>query len=501
MHVLLRSLLHGVVLGAAVAAGVPALAQPAPAVAPPSGLVAADHPMDGGEQVDLRWELSPDDPTPWIEAPLDRAGVPTVDLLPEAVQAQVAAARTRLSGYRVYRSLTAEEIRRADAAAVAEARRAAQERVTQERLRELGVEAGGVHQLSAAQKAELQHQRREAAAAAQAAALAQVARLAGQTRFAFAGIALPGESEFTVDRLDRQEAYLFRVEAVTEAGAASAPVSTQAPVGPVRQWFDGTRFWLLVIVGVLCGAVVFWIRHARSGRPIRVRQIAGLEAVDEAVGRATEMGRTVLFVPGIQDMNDIQTIAGLTVLARVARTAAEYHAQVEVPTSRSLVMTAARETVQASFLAAGRPDAYNPDRIYYVTDEQFGYVAFLAGLVVRERPAACFYMGSFFAESLILAETGNSIGAIQVAGTAQPAQLPFFVAACDYTLIGEEFFAASAYLSGSPEELGSLKGQDLGKLIVAASMVVGILLLTLGVVLRSPRLQAIAEYVRNTMFT
>ena len=46
-------------------------------------------------------------------------------------------------------------------------------------------------------------------------------------------------------------------------------------------------------------------------------------------------------------------------------------------------------------------------------------------------------------ESLILAETGNTIGAIQVAGTAMPAQLPFFVAACDYTLIGEEFFAAS----------------------------------------------------------
>ena len=82
-------------------------------------------------------------------------------------------------------------------------------------------------------------------------------------------------------------------------------------------------------------------------------------------------------------------------------------------------------------------------------------------------------MGAFFAESLILAETGNSIGAIQIAGTAMPSQLPFFVAACDYTLIGEEFFAASAYLSGQPDQLGSLKGQDVGKLIVGVFLVIG----------------------------
>ena len=73
-----------------------------------------------------------------------------------------------------------------------------------------------------------------------------------------------------------------------------------------------------------------------------------------------------------------------------------------------------------------------------------------------------FLRGLFYAESLILAETGNSVGAIQIAGTSEAAQLPFFVAACDYTLIGEELFAASAYLTGEPQQLGSLKGQDAG---------------------------------------
>lgn len=290
-----------------------------------------------------------------------------------------------------------------------------------------------------------------------------------------------GLARITIDKNELGEKYFFRVYAIGRGGLRSEPADSPAdsPAIPSREWFDGGRFWLAVIVFVICGAVVWYILLARRGGDLKIRKIAGLEAVEEAVGRATEMGRSCLFIPGVQDMNDIQTIAGLTVLSRVAEVAAEYGARVEVPTSRSLVMTTARETVESAFLSAGRPDAYNEDEIYYVTDEQFGYVAYLSGMMVREKPAACFYMGSFFAESLILAETGNSIGAIQVAGTAQPAQLPFFVAACDYTLIGEEFFAASAYLSGDPDQLGSLKGQDIGKLVVAGLLILGSVLWTL----------------------
>jgi hypothetical protein len=238
-------------------------------------------------------------------------------------------------------------------------------------------------------------------------------------------------------------------------------------------WFMPGKGLLAISLVIVAAAVMLSILWARSGRPIRIRKIAGLDAVDEAVGRATEMGRPVLFIPGIQDMDNIQTVAGITILGKVAKTAAEYDAEIEVPNTRSLVMTTAREAVHAAYMSAGRTDSYNPDRIYYVSDEQFAFVAYTGGLMQRKRPAACFYFGCFFAESLILAENGNSIGAIQVAGTAETSQLPFFVASCDYTLIGEEFFAASAYLSGEPDQMGTLLGQDVVKALVWAVILVG----------------------------
>lgn len=324
---------------------------------------------------------------------------------------------------------------------------------------------------------------------------------AGDDTFARVDMTAPGARAFTVGNLKPGTPYLFSVTAVARDSTESSPVVTPTPSVPEIEWFDGTRLWFLVTLILFCGSVIAFIAMARRGAVLKVRRIAGLDMVDEAVGRATEMGRPCLFVPGVQDMNDIQTIAGLNVLGRVVKTAAEYDADVSVPTTRSLVMTAARETMQAAFLAAGRPDAYNPEAAYYVTDEQFGYVAHLQGLMTRDKPAACFYMGSFFAESLILAETGNSVGAIQIAGTAQPAQLPFFVAACDYTLIGEEFFAASAYLSGEPDQLGSIKGQDVGKLIVAAAIVFGVVGATLAALTDSPFLKSLVDFFTETMLT
>lgn len=326
-------------------------------------------------------------------------------------------------------------------------------------------------------------------------------RAANEAEFTPVEIVPPGTTRYTVSDLNPQTSYLFQVIAAAQDNTESPPAATAAPIMPLMEWFDGTRVWFLLVLAVFSSAVLAYITLARRGTQLKVRPIPGLKAVDEAVGRATEMGRMCLFVPGITDINDIQTIAGLNILSRVATSAAEYDARIEVPTSRSLVMTASRETVQAASLAAGRPDAYNPDSIYYVTDEQFGFVGYVQGLMVREKPAACFYFGHFFAESLIFAEMGNSIGAIQIAGTAETTQLPFFVAACDYTLIGEEFFAASAYLSGEPDQLGSLKGQDVGKLIVMAGIILGVIGATIVSITGSPAIQSFVDFFVNTILT
>lgn len=241
-------------------------------------------------------------------------------------------------------------------------------------------------------------------------------------------------------------------------------------------YFKSERIVMFFAIVIMGGTLILAIRLAHKGEKFFLRTIPGLKAVEEAVGRSTEMGKPVLYVPGIMDMDQVETVTGVIILGHVARMTARYETTMNVPVARSIVMKAARESCKESYLLEGQPEMFHEDMVHYLTDDQFAYAAGVNGIMVREEPAACLYMGKFYAESLILAETGNSIGAIQIAGTASPAQIPFFVTACDYTLIGEEFFAASAYLSDKPELIGGVKGQDFIKVMIVSGIILATVL-------------------------
>jgi hypothetical protein len=238
-------------------------------------------------------------------------------------------------------------------------------------------------------------------------------------------------------------------------------------------WFDVSK--LPVLIGAVLSIVIvlYTTYHRKSRERYRMRQIAGLAAVEEAIGRATEMARPILFTPGWGgDIQRPTIIASMNILSNVAETAAAYDCRLVYPTHDPVIMSVAQEVVGESCARAGYPDRYRPDDVSYVSSSQFGYAAAVDGLISRLRPASIFLLGTFEAESLILAETGNSVGAIQIAGTDSTIQLAFFIVACDYTLIGEELFAASGYLSRDQAILASVRAQDYLKLLVATVLIV-----------------------------
>jgi hypothetical protein len=291
----------------------------------------------------------------------------------------------------------------------------------------------------------------------------------GETSWTHTGSREESANDYIPDNTD----FWYRVDAVT---ADSTVRTASAIVGPVQsygQWYNtGRTVVFIFVLGFGC-ATLFFVRHAKKGKDLYIRPLAGLEAVDDAIGRATEMGKPILYVFGMGTAADIATIASFSILGRVAKRVAENKTDIIVPCSDPVVFTVAQEIVRSSFLDAGRPDSFKEEMVYFVTQNQFAYVGAINGTMLRERPATNVYMGKFYAESLLLAETGASAGSIQIAGTDEVAQIPFFVVACDYTLIGEELYAASAYLSREPLLLGSLKAQDLAKAAVLIITAVG----------------------------
>jgi len=258
-------------------------------------------------------------------------------------------------------------------------------------------------------------------------------------------------------------------------------------VGPLLQatpeanWFNWNQLNNLMLALGFGGLVFYSIRHAKR-HAICLRRIPGLDAVDEAIGRSTELGKPILYLTGAHDMSDPSTIAAAVILGRVAKRTAAYETELLVPHRDPITMAVCQEITKQAYLEAGKPDLFKEDANFFITADQFSYTAAVDGIMLRKKPAANFFMGSYFAESLLLTETGASTGAIQIAGTDSDHQLPFFVTTCDYTLIGEELYAASAYLSKEPIQIGTLRGQDIGKAIVLTVIMIGTLLATIGAV-------------------
>ena len=230
--------------------------------------------------------------------------------------------------------------------------------------------------------------------------------------FTEAGFVICGKNDFR-DNVENHKSYYYQVRAVAFPDSSDAVLT--GPVAATAQWFDSSRTNVLILTIILCFLIIWYIERAKKGEELFIRKIQGLDAIDEAVGRSTELGKPIMFSFGLGEIKDIVTVAALAILRQVAVRCAQHGTELLVPNWDPLVMAAAQETVQQAYSEPGRPDLYKEGNVSFLTSDQFGYAAGVDGMMLRQKPGAVFFMGYFYAEALLMSETGHSIGAIQIA--------------------------------------------------------------------------------------
>lgn len=256
---------------------------------------------------------------------------------------------------------------------------------------------------------------------------------------------------------------------------------------------------VLLLIVLFVGPVLFYIHRAKQGGTIFIRRIPGIDAIDQAIGRSVELGRPMSFTSGLAGISPL-LYACLGVLRHIARKAAVFSAKLFVPSFDPESMVLADATIQNAYRSERKFSKYDPTSVRYLSSEQFAFASGYMGMIHREKVAGAFLFGTFAAESLILAEAGQQVGAIQVAATVSNEQIPFFITTCDYTLIGEELYAAGAFLSGDPVQTGSLRGQDVAKAFILLLITFGIVQATYSSVATGKADVPLIEWLNKPMF-
>jgi len=235
-----------------------------------------------------------------------------------------------------------------------------------------------------------------------------------------------------------------------------------------------------ILMGVMGGVILLGVWRARRGHIPYVRRIAGIAAIETAIERATEMGRPIIYGMGFTDIQAIETHASLSILSYVARLAARMRTPLIVLVRVGNVYPVVEEIVRQAYTAEGVPDRFDPkDQIRFLSEDSVVYASGTARLIEETKAGCALFFGAFDFSSLLMAEPGARIGVLQIAGDPSLWQMPFFVCTCDQTVMGEEYYAAGAYVSPDPALRGSLVSQDVIKVVFAGLILLGALALLL----------------------
>ncbi|MCU0490972.1 MAG: hypothetical protein MUD01_05270 [Chloroflexaceae bacterium] len=241
---------------------------------------------------------------------------------------------------------------------------------------------------------------------------------------------------------------------------------------------------LLTTALALIILTLFHHARARAGRVPARRPLPAFDVLRAALGRAAETGRAIHVSPGsgvIQaargnTSSTAETVAGLLATERLVHEAALNGANVLVSSGDAVAHLALRGNVRQAYQRAGHAQDYDGSRIQLLAHQDAtAYAAGVAALYQRERLEASQLVGSFGQEFLLLAETGQQRELPQVAGATSLTALPFMLTSTDATLIGEEVFAAEAYIASTSPPQARLMTQDVLRTVVIICILAGLI--------------------------
>jgi hypothetical protein len=239
----------------------------------------------------------------------------------------------------------------------------------------------------------------------------------------------------------------------------------------------------LILFGLFSALEFYFYREGKQGKARQLRRVEGVDKIDEAIGRATEMGRPVFTITGLDSFfssNTPAVVVNLNVISYVSRKASEMGTPLILGVGPSDVLPVATELYKQGCAAAGKPEMFKESNVRFLTPQQWAYTAGILGIMERERPGACVFIGRIYAEALHFGVIGRRIGALTIAGNTDLGMASFFVVTCDYTLLGEEMYAAGAYVSGDPFQINAIVGQDVMKWFVSILLLIGVAAVTAG---------------------
>lgn len=226
----------------------------------------------------------------------------------------------------------------------------------------------------------------------------------------------------------------------------------------------------------------FFTVRAKSGLSLTLRPLAAYDRLKHLASRAIESGQPIHVALGSGLLGSGATpeaLIGLTVFDFVARHAATCNQPVQGSVADPTLLPASQGLLRAARVESGFPQRYAPREVGFYGPAALAYAAGTLITLADRQHLANVLIGRFGAEGLWITEAAAQQDLLQVGGTTAPEDVALLYAALNETVVGEEVYAAGAYLH-RPSHLGSLAAQDILRVVITVAVIVGVVMTTLG---------------------
>ncbi|MFQ5408089.1 MAG: DUF6754 domain-containing protein [Anaerolineales bacterium] len=229
-----------------------------------------------------------------------------------------------------------------------------------------------------------------------------------------------------------------------------------------------------------------WLLYRRRAQAPLLREIEGYQELPYRVGYAVEAGQRLhvsLGSGGIGGPDTAASLAGLAVLNRLAGAASISDQPPVVTAGDGAAMILAQDTLRRIYRRQHALDRYDHSAGRMTGATPFSYAAGAMMVHRDEKVATSLVMGRLGPELALITSAGERAGVHQIAGTDDPQAQALPLVTANHALIGEDMFAAGAYIAGGdPLHVASLQAQDWMRLLVAGVIIVGAVLRALGII-------------------
>jgi len=236
----------------------------------------------------------------------------------------------------------------------------------------------------------------------------------------------------------------------------------------------GLAFLLLFVVFMLVFAFLTRKRPAYN-----LREIPVFRRLGHAIGLAVEAGTRLHLTLGNGNLSGTQgasAVIGLTILERIARTASISDRPPIATSGDGSLGVLSQDVLYNAFRSIGASNLYKPAGGQVSGLTPFSYAAGTLPAIFDEHISTTILSGHFGSEVALITDASDRTGALTLAGTEDlPAQAVLYAAAQE-PLIGEELFAAGAYLNAGPLHTASLRTQDVLRWVLILAILLGSIL-------------------------